>query len=61
MYNLMKVFILPLVFFNLISANDIYEDNTSGEVLLMGDAAYGSVVIISTKGLIFNNNHVVEH
>ena len=61
MYNLMKVFILPLVFFNLLSANDIYEDNALGVVLLMGDAGYGSGVIISTKGHVLTNNHVVEH
>ncbi len=61
MYNLMKIFILPLVFFNLLSANDIYEDNALGVVLLMGDAGYGSGVIISTKGHVLTNNHVVEH
>ena len=61
MYNLIKVFILPLVFFNLLSANDIYEDNALGVVLLMGDAGYGSGVIISTKGHVLTNNHVVEH
>jgi len=61
MYNLMKVFILPLVFFNLLSANDIYEDNTLGVVLLMGDAGYGSGVIISSKGYVLTNNHVVEN
>ena len=61
MHNLMKVFILPLVFFNLLSANDIYEDNALGVVLLMGDAGYGSGVIISTKGHVLTNNHVVEH
>ena len=61
MYNLMKIFILPLVFFNLLSANDIYEDNALGVVLLMGDAGYGSGVIISTKGYVLTNNHVVEN
>ena len=61
MYNLMKVFIVPLVFFNLLSANDIYEDNALGVVLLMGDAGYGSGVIISTKGYVLTNNHVVEN
>lgn len=61
MYNLMKAFILPLVFFNLLSANDIYEDNALGVVLLMGDAGYGSGVIISTKGYVLTNNHVVEN
>jgi len=61
MYNLMKVFILPLVFFNLLSANDIYEDNALGVVLLMGDTGYGSGVIISTKGYVLTNNHVVEN
>ena len=61
MYNLMKVFILPLVFFNLLSANDIYEDNALGVVLLMGDAGYGSGVIISTKGYVLTNNHVIEN
>ena len=61
MYNLMKVFILPLVFFNLLYANDIYEDNALGVVLLMGDAGYGSGVIISSKGYVLTNNHVVEN
>ena len=61
MYNLMKVFILPLVFFNFLSANDIYEDNALGVVLLMGDAGYGSGVIISTKGYVLTNNHVIEN
>ena len=61
MYNLMKIFILPLVFFNLLYANDIYEDNALGVVLLMGDAGYGSGVIISTKGYVLTNNHVVEN
>ena len=61
MYNLMKVFILPFVFFNLLSANDIYEDNALGVVLLMGDAGYGSGVIISSKGYVLTNNHVVEN
>lgn len=61
MYNLMKVFILPFVFFNLLSANDIYEDNALGVVLLMGDTGYGSGVIISTKGYVLTNNHVVEN
>lgn len=61
MYNLMKVFILPFVFFNFLSANDIYEDNALGVVLLMGDAGYGSGVIISTKGYVLTNNHVIEN
>ena len=61
MYNLMKVFILPLVFFNFLSANDIYEDNALGVVLLMGDTGYGSGVIISSKGYVLTNNHVVEN
>lgn len=61
MYNLMKVFILPFVFFNLLSANDIYEDNALGVVLLMGDVGYGSGVIISTKGYVLTNNHVIEN
>lgn len=61
MYNLMKVFILPLIFFNLLSANDIYEDNALGVVLLMGDVGYGSGVIISTKGYVLTNNHVIEN
>ena len=60
MYNLTKIFLLPLVFFNLLSANDIYKDNALGVVLLMGDAGYGSGVIISTKGYVLTNNHVVE-
>lgn len=57
----MKVFILPLIFFNLLSANDIYEDNALGVVLLMGDVGYGSGVIISTKGYVLTNNHVIEN
>ena len=61
MYDLKKLFILPFIFFNLLSANDIYEDNALGVVLLMGDAGYGSGVIISTKGHVLTNNHVVEH
>lgn len=60
MYNLTKIFLLPLVFFNLLSANDIYKDNALGVVLLMGDSGYGSGVIISTKGYVLTNNHVVE-
>ena len=61
MHYLIKVFVMPLVFFNLLFANDIYEDNALGVVLLMGDAGYGSGVIISTKGHVLTNNHVVEH
>ena len=60
MHNLIKLFILPMIFFNFLSANNIYEDNALGVILLMGDKGYGSGVIISTKGYVLTNNHVVE-
>ena len=60
MHNLIKFFILPMIFFNFLSANNIYEDNALGVILLMGDKGYGSGVIISTKGYVLTNNHVVE-
>ena len=61
MHYLIKVFVLPLVFFNLLFANDIYEDNALGVVLLMGDAGFGSGVIISSSGYVLTNNHVIEN
>ncbi|MDC1491344.1 serine protease [Gammaproteobacteria bacterium] len=61
MHNLIKVLVLPLFFISLISSNDIYEDNALGVVLLMGDAGFGSGVIISSKGYVLTNNHVVEN
>ena len=60
MHNLIKFFILPMIFFNFLSANNIYEDNALGVILLMGDKGYGSGVIISSKGYVLTNNHVVE-
>ena len=60
MHNLIKFFILPMIFFNFLSANNIYEDNALGVILLVGDKGYGSGVIISTKGYVLTNNHVVE-
>ena len=61
MHYLIKLLVLPLLFVNLVSANDIYEDNALGVVLLMGDAGFGSGVIISSKGYVLTNNHVVEN
>ena len=61
MHYLIKLLVLPLLFVNLISANDIYEDNALGVVLLIGDAGFGSGVIISSKGYVLTNNHVVEN
>ena len=61
MHYLIKVFVMPLVFFNLLFANDIYEDNALGVVLLMGDAGFGSGVIISSSGYVLTNNHVIEN
>ena len=61
MHYLIKLLVLPLLFVNLISANNIYEDNALGVVLLMGDAGFGSGVIISSKGYVLTNNHVVEN
>lgn len=50
-----------MIFFNFLSANNIYEDNALGVILLVGDKGYGSGVIISTKGYVLTNNHVVEN
>ena len=61
MHDLIKFFILPMVFFNFLSANNIYEDNALGVVLLMGDKGYGAGVIISSKGYVLTNNHVIEN
>ena len=61
MHNLIKFFILPMIFFNFLSANNIYEDNALGVVLLMGDKGYGAGVIISSKGYVLTNNHVIEN
>ena len=61
MHNLIKFFIFPMIFFNFLSANNIYEDNALGVVLLMGDKGYGAGVIISSKGYVLTNNHVIEN
>ena len=61
MHYLIKIFVMPLMFFNLLIANDIYEDNALGVVLLMGDAGFGSGVIISSSGYVLTNNHVIEN
>ena len=50
-----------MIFFNFLSANNIYEDNALGVVLLMGDKGYGAGVIISSKGYVLTNNHVIEN
>ena len=60
MHYLIKIFFLPILFINLLHANDIYEINAPGVVLLVGDLGYGSGVIISSKGYVLTNNHVVE-
>ncbi len=60
MYYLIKIFFLPIIFINLLNANNIYDVNAPGVVLLMGDSGYGSGVIISSKGYVLTNNHVVE-
>ena len=61
MHYLNKILLLPILFMNLLQANDIYEDNALGVVLLMGDAGFGSGVIISSKGYVLTNNHVIEN
>ena len=61
MHYLIKIFVMPLMFFNLLIANDIYEDNALGVVLLMGDVGFGSGVIISSSGYVLTNNHVIEN
>ena len=61
MHYLIKIFVMPLMFFNILIANDIYEDNALGVVLLMGDAGFGSGVIISSSGYVLTNNHVIEN
>ena len=61
MHYLNKIFLLPILLMNLLQANDIYEDNALGVVLLMGDAGFGSGVIISSKGYVLTNNHVIEN
>ena len=53
MHNLIRIFVISFLFFNLsLNANDIYKDNELGVVLLVGDEGYGSGVIISTSGYI---------
>ena len=60
MQYLIKIFIFPFLLCNLLNASEIYENNAASVVLLIGDQGYGSGVIISAKGYVLTNNHVVN-
>ena len=42
MHYLSKILILPILFINLLQANDIYQNNALSVVLLMGDSGFGT-------------------
>ena len=60
MHYLSKILILPILFINLLQANDIYQNNALSVVLLMGDSGFGTGVIISSQGYVLTNNHVID-
>ena len=60
MHYLNKIFLLPILFINLLQANDIYQNNALSVVLLMGDSGFGTGVIISSQGYVLTNNHVID-
>lgn len=60
MHNLIKILVISFILSNPLNANNIYDESSMGVVLLIGDKGFGSGVIISSKGYILTNNHVIE-
>ena len=62
MHNLTKqLFFIALMTCNFILADNIYERSQKGVVLITGDQGYGSGVIISEKGYVLTNYHVINN
>ena len=62
MQYLTKMVLTLSLFFGIhfVYANEIYDKNERGVVLIMGDNGFGSGVILSQKGYVLTNSHVIS-